>query len=229
MNLSLLDNPAWHSLLGHHQQFAIHGEIAARYPADVLFAGAMPEYSVAGFNNLHTLFAEKETVGIVGGELPAELTGWKILATHHLPQMICTRLKKAEPIEVVELTLDDAPEMMALVALTKPGPFAARTVLVGQYIGVRHEGKLVAMAGERLHPDGFCEVSAVCTHPDYRGRGYASRLTSLVAQNILDRNEIPFLHLMPTNEVAMRVYEGLGFTMRTTLPFSVLRKVKKKQ
>ena len=225
MNLSLLDNPAWHALLSHHQQFAIHGEIAARYPADILFAGAMPAYSIDGFNDLRNLVADKETIGILGGELPQGLNGWKVLAEIHLPQMFCDNVKMMKPIDVLELTLEDAPEMVELVELTKPGPFSSRTVLAGRYIGIRQEGKLVAMAGERFHLDGFCEVSAVCTHPDYCGRGYASQLTSLVAQNILDRNEIPFLHLSPTNEAAMRVYEKLGFKRRTALPIHVLSRI----
>jgi predicted GNAT family acetyltransferase len=104
--------------------------------------------------------------------------------------------------------------MLALVELTKPGPFLKRTPELGSYLGIRQAGQLVAMAGERLKPHGYTEISAVCTHPDYRGRGYASSLVSILIQRITGRNEIPFLHVRTENVDAIRVYEKLGFNTR---------------
>jgi predicted GNAT family acetyltransferase len=113
-----------------------------------------------------------------------------------------------------------APEMMALVELTRPGPFAMRTVELGGYVGVFDDGQLVAMAGERLHLPGFCEISAVCTRPDHRGRGLAAGLTALVARAIEARGERPFLHHASENHPARRVYESLGFEFRRTVGFA---------
>ena len=119
-----------------------------------------------------------------------------------------------EKTNAVPLTPADVPEMLDLVALAQPGPFLPRTIEMGTYIGIRQNDQLVAMAGERLHVPGFCEISAVCTHPDYRGRGYAGALTTMVAENILNRKEIPFLHFEPTNEAAKRLYLKLAFRLR---------------
>ena len=96
---------------------------------------------------------------------------------------------------------------------------------MGQYLGLRQDGRLVAMADERLHLTGFCEISAVCTHPDYRGRGYARALTTMVAERIIARGEVPFLHLAATNDVAMRLYKRLGFHLRSEIQLTVLKKL----
>jgi predicted GNAT family acetyltransferase len=115
-----------------------------------------------------------------------------------------------EGVAYLDLGDQDAPEMVALVALTKPGPFEARTHVFGGYVGIRHEGKLVAMAGQRLQVPGYTEVSAVCTHPDFRGRGYGSFLLLTVAQRIKARGETPFLHTFASNTGAIRLYERLA-------------------
>jgi predicted GNAT family acetyltransferase len=108
----------------------------------------------------------------------------------------------------------DASEMLALARLTEPGPFAARTHQLGGFLGIRAEGRLVAMAGERMKPEGFTEVSGVCTHPDHRGRGYAALLSVAVAERILERGETPFLHAFAGNRAAIALYERLGFVLR---------------
>ena len=124
--------------------------------------------------------------------------------------MICESLKPAAKIETIQLSERNVPEMLALVALAQPGPFQPRTIEMGNYYGVCQDGKLVAMAGERMHLTGFCEISAVCTHPDYRGRGYAGALITRVAQGIFERGELPFLHLAADNHTAKRLYQKLG-------------------
>ena len=113
--------------------------------------------------------------------------------------------------------------MIALVALTEPGPFRPRTIELGGYIGIFHDDELVAMAGQRLRPPGYCEVSAVCTHPDARRRGYASIVTTRVATAIAERGETPFLHVASDNVTAKAVYEQIGFTVRRTVRFAALR------
>jgi len=121
----------------------------------------------------------------------------------------------------------DAAEMLALALLTKPGPFAARTHSIGNFIGVKIDGRLAAMAGERMRMDGFAEVSGVCTHPDFRGRGLASGLMRMVAQRIVARGDVPFLHTYADNAVAIAMYESLGFRFRKALMLRVLAPQKK--
>jgi predicted GNAT family acetyltransferase len=126
-----------------------------------------------------------------------------------------------EPLLVLEP--DDVPEMLALVERTRPGPFARRTIELGEYLGVRHEGALIAMAGERMHPPGYTEISGVCTDADHRGRGLASQLVRALARAIRARGETPFLHLTTENEAAHRVYGALGFETRACFDVTALR------
>ncbi|MBW8734491.1 MAG: GNAT family N-acetyltransferase [Asticcacaulis sp.] len=126
-------------------------------------------------------------------------------------------------IDVLALGDDDAAEMLALALLTKPGPFSTHTHAIGNFIGVRIDGRLAAMAGERMRVDGFAEVSGVCTHPDFRGRGLASSLMSMVADRIAARGDVPFLHTYADNAVAIAMYEGLGFRFRKALMLRVLQ------
>jgi predicted GNAT family acetyltransferase len=139
-------------------------------------------------------------------------------------QMVAPSVSPPEDVfPFVELTEADGPEMLALATLTKPGPYARRTHEFGGYIGIRHEGRLVAMAGHRLQAPGYNEVSALCTHPDYRGRGYGGFLLRVVSQRIVDRGETPFLHAYASNVNAIRLYETLGFVHRSNLTVTVLR------
>ncbi len=122
-----------------------------------------------------------------------------------------------------ELTMADVPEMLALTKLTEPGPFLPRTIKLGAYLGVHDAGSLVAMAGERLHLTGFTEISAVCTHPQYRGRGYGNALLSALISRIIKRGETPILHVRTQNVAALRLYEKLGFTVRAQLHLAVIK------
>jgi predicted GNAT family acetyltransferase len=114
--------------------------------------------------------------------------------------------------------------MVALAQLTEPGPFLPRTHTMGRFIGIRIDGRLVAMAGERMRFPGFTEVSGVCTHPDYRGRRLARRLSSVVAHAIQQRGEQPFLHAWTSNHAAIALYQSLGFEQRTTVQVAVLKR-----
>src|SRR6185312_5821777 len=145
-----------------------------------------------------------------------------ISATIH--QMTAARLDPpGDSLEVVSLSEADAPEMRALAELTQPGPFHARTHQLGGFVGVRNNGRLIAMAGERLRVPGFTEISAVCTHPDARGRGLAGALMRRVAAGIVARGEELFLHVYPRNQAAIAVYETLGFRRRADVQFTVFR------
>jgi predicted GNAT family acetyltransferase len=122
--------------------------------------------------------------------------------------------------EAVRLGAGDVPEMLALVERAQPGPFLPRTVEMGTYLGIRREGRLIAMAGERLHPPGWTEISAVCTDDAFRGQGLATRLVHAVAHGIAERGETPFLHASAANVSAIRLYEALGFRLRRRLTFA---------
>ena len=224
MNLTLLDNPIWYALNSHQRHLAWRGKLAARYQPGVSDAAAMLEYNTLGFNDLSSLVETDETLGVVGS-LPKELTGWEILQVGQFPQMVCQALRPAPHVDAVNLTADDVPDILNLVALAQPGPFLSRTIEMGQYLGLRRNGRLVAMAGERLHLTGFCEISAVCTHPDYRGRGYAGALTTMVAKNMIARQEIPFLHVSSTNHTAIKLYKRLGFQIRREIILTILKKL----
>jgi len=225
MSAHILDNPMWHALRSHQQHLAIHGGMASRCQPDVAFGAAVAESSAAAYADLADLVSVGETIALFGGSLPDDLPGWQAVRTNRLPQMICETLQPADPVDAIPLSAADVPEMLELVALAQPGPFLPRTIELGVYLGIRVDDRLVAMAGERLHPTGFCEVSAVCTHPDYRGRGYASGLTARVAQGIFERGETPFLTFVPDNHKARRVYAKLGFRQRTEIPLHILQRI----
>ncbi len=150
-------------------------------------------------------------------------SGAAVVRTAVLHQMVATAVEPASPaFEIVPLSDDDAPEMRALATLTEPGPFHISTHRLGRFVGVKENGDLVAMAGERMKPGRFTEISGVCTHPTHRGRGYANALMRTVAQHILARGETPFLHVMASNAGAIALYETLGFRFRREMVMTVL-------
>jgi predicted GNAT family acetyltransferase len=152
--------------------------------------------------------------------------GWKTIHTSNLVQMICqapTLVADQNASIIEELTAADTAEMVALTKLTNPGPFGRRTQELGLYLGIHQQGRLAAMAGERQRLPGYTEVSAVCTHPDFQGRGYARELISVLLAKIFERGEIPILHVREDNAGAIHVYEKLGFKSRAIFPFFVLR------
>ncbi len=224
MNVSLLDNPVWHALNSHHAHFAIRGEEAVRYPPDVFPAAAMLEHSSPGFTNLKDLVAPNEIVGVFGAP-PGDLSGWEVIFIAQVTQLIPENLKLARQVDAVVLTAEDMPEMLDLEKLTLNGAFPPRVMELGEHLGVRQDGRLVAMAGQRYHLPGFCEVSTVCTHPDYRRCGYGTALTTMVAESILERQETPFLHVAPDNDHALQLYQKMGFRIRREIQLSVLKRL----
>lgn len=226
MSLSILDNPIWHSLLTEHASFAEGGDLAKRYPGDVSPLAGIKEQSEQAYHALGELLKAEEAAVLFLVEMPRPPAGWQIVRNFPMDQMICSQQPEAVPHDyrIEKLDAADVPEMVALAELTEPGPFRKRTIEFGGYLGIREAGRLAAMAGQRTHPAGFTEVSAVCTHPDFRGRGYAKALVSAVARSIYDRGEVPFLGVKQDNASAKRVYQKIGFTVRRALYVTVLKR-----
>jgi len=219
---TLLDNPAYAALCGPHARFAqVRGRVR-RYPVDVAPFLALPSPpSAQDWQDAAGLLAPGAyaAVGYSGDELP---DGWQAVAAFDLVQMIGERVTGVECAEAIPLGAADVPEMLELVAQTEPGPFLTRTVEMGDYLGIRRDGGLVAMAGERLRLDGWTEISAVCTRPDHRGQGLASLLVGALIASIQRRSERPFLHVLATNTSAIRLYEELSFRVRQTAALTVV-------
>ncbi|MEU6139832.1 GNAT family N-acetyltransferase [Streptomyces sp. NPDC047081] len=219
----ILDNPALASLTGPHAHFAERRGRVLRYPVDVSPWLALPDQPDAeDWADLAALWGPGAEVPLPGfrGEVPE---GWEITMKIDGVQLVDDGLDAAPDPEAVRLGPADVPEMLDLVARTRPGPFEARTIELGTYLGIRRDGALIAMAGERLHPPGWTEISAVCTDSAYRGEGLATRLILAVAHGIRERGETPFLHTGAANTTAIRLYESLGFALRRTTVFGAAR------
>jgi predicted GNAT family acetyltransferase len=208
-----------------HADFALGGDLARRYPAKIAPMAGVREISNASLNALAALMRPGDVVGLFGPE-PVSEAGCLLVVSHkHIDQMICDRQDNSPQTgSVTELTPADVPDMLHLVELTKPGPFSAGAIMLGSYLGIRCAGKLIAMAGERMRFDGFTEISAVCTHPGYRGCGYASSLVRALVRQIITRGETPFLHLYSDNTIAAALYTKLGFALQRRLTVTVLRR-----
>lgn len=153
-----------------------------------------------------------------------DLPGVEAVNRVPLVQMVCVVLTPGGlDLSCDTLTEADAPEMLALATLTKPGPFRSKTQRLGPFIGVRHEGRLVAMAGRRLRVDGFTELSGVCTHPDHRGRGFAAGLSRAVTGEILASGEAAFLHAFAEHDATIAFYRALGFEVRAPMTYTILK------
>jgi len=218
-----LDHVVWASLNGPHRRFATTRGQAARYPEDVApFVALEPHASESVWDDLGSLFGPGSGLVLVGAEL-APPANWEVLFQIDAVQMTGGRCAVESDPEIVRLGVADVPEMLELVERTRPGPFRPRTIELGNYFGIRRAGGLIAMAGERLHPPGWTEVSAVCTDIEYRGQGLASQLIKAVGAGIVARGEMPFLHAAGDNTNAIRLYEDLGFSLRRRVAFEVLR------
>ena len=221
---SLLDNPVWSSLSTTHASFAEGDDLAKRYPVDVAPFAATRDQSRESYHSLARLLGPEETAAIPLATMPVLPAGWTVVRKVDSAQMVWnTQTLPSVDYSFEELNISHVDEMLALVELTKPGPFSKRTPKLGSYLGIREAGQLVALAGERLKPYGHTEISAVCTHPDYRGRGYASSLVSILIQRITKRNEIPFLHVRTENVDAIGVYEKLGFKTRRIINIAIVK------
>jgi GNAT superfamily N-acetyltransferase len=221
-----MNNPIWSALTSAQAHFAIGGPIAKRYPAEVAPFIAVPEPTVAAANALAELVSPGEVVNIVS-VTPKLEEGWELLATGNIVQMIWRDDAPSPDVDatgIAPLTDADTPDMLGLTALVFPGYFRRRTPEMGEYFGIRQDGQFAAMAGERMKLHGYEEISAVCTHPNFTGRGYAARLINLLVAKQLKRGIVPFLHVNETNARARALYARLGFVDRALLPLWLLKR-----
>jgi predicted GNAT family acetyltransferase len=222
----VLDNPAWSALISGNKHLANGNDQVRYFDKDVAPFAAFKENTIDHFRVLDELLQRDVPVIFVTSvewDVPAQ---WKVLNCVKTFQMIYEG--EAKPIdaapELITLTTEHIPQMLALTKLANPGPFELRTIEFGHYRGIFEGDKLVAMAGQRLHPSPYAEISAVCTHPDHTGKGYARQLLQYQANRIIAAGDIPILHVRTDNDRAIKVYESLGFAVRTYIYFYVIQK-----
>ncbi|MGE0582411.1 MAG: GNAT family N-acetyltransferase [Steroidobacteraceae bacterium] len=219
------DNPMWSALTGRQQAFALGAGAVRRYPRDVAPFVAVEGAGVQAARDLDAVVDPGEAVYVVA-VAPAWPPGWEVIATGTILQMHCTRALSAASADWAVLGHDDLPAMLELTALVYPEFFRERTPGLGRYLGIRQGGALAAMAGERIEIEGHVEISAVCTHPDHTGHGYAARLTTALAGAIEARGARPFLHVSDHNQRAIDLYARLGFIERARLPLWKVRRAR---
>ena len=221
---AMLDNPVWNALSLTQNHFGEGDELAKRYLPEVSPLAATVDLSAEAHLRLAGMLGPGQGAGLVLTSQVSSLPGFEIIQWIPVNQMVWEgeRVSFANPGDVLESK--DAPEMLALAQLTKPGPFAIRTNELGRYIGIRKEGQLAAMAGERMRMPGLTEVSAVCTHPDHRGHGYATDLVLAMVTTIQQRGDVPFLHVAAENASAIKIYEKLGFHTRRLMQFAIVKR-----
>ena len=219
-----LDRPAWNALTTRQAHLAEGDARAVRLKADYGLFIAAADRSPASLAALAALVPPEGEVGMVEAADDWPPVPGVASEVHSVVQMMVTRPPSGAPapFEIVDLTDADGREMLALATLTRPGPFRARTHQLGDFVGVKEDGRLIAMAGERMKLPGFTEVSAVCTLPEHRGRGLAGALMRVVMGRITARGETPFLHAYASNTGAIGLYEVLGFDHRCDIVFTVL-------
>lgn len=223
VSMTPLDNPIWHSLDSRHAYLAVGGESCRRYPPEVAPFAGLSESTAEATESLCSLFVPGERAAVLGVH-PTTLEGWSVQKSFGIVQYVWEKpVGSAGPEpEAVRLGLEYMDRMLELTAFVYPAYFRRGTAELGDYFGIVEDGRLCAMAGIRMSLDGFQEISAVCTHPDYRGKGYASRLSRHLIHQIESQGDIAFLHTEDYNEAAQAVYERLGFTRRKVLPFAVM-------
>ncbi len=221
----VLDRPVWSALETRHRAFAQGGKLARRYfPSIALFAATAAD-DAESLRALGSLVGPGENVIMAQADaiaLPACLAA---ASTAAAVQMVADQPLQAVSDERVQrLTQDDTAEMLALASLTKPGPFTLGALSLGDFWGVKVEGRLVAMAGERMKQPGYAELSGVCSHPEFRGAGLGRLVSLFVANQIFARGEVPYLHAYATNAAAIRLYESIGFRLRSEMNVAVVQR-----
>ena len=223
----VLDNPGWNALISGNKNLALGNDEVRYFAPDVSPFIGLKDKSAAQFGQLYNMIDNDRIIGFISNTESETPKNWKLIQPNKTFQMIYD--SPASPaeveIELVPLNEQHVPQMLELTKLTNPGPFAPRTIDFGHYYGVFDGDKLVAMAGQRLHIFEYTEISAVCTHPDYLGRGYAKQLLLGHIHRMRAANNIPILHVRTTNERALKVYENVGFRSRTNIYFSILQKI----
>ena len=220
-----LDHPIWTALTTRQQALAEGGALARRYPPAIAPFAAIGDMSAESFASLGALMSRSDIAVLFTPDPVNPPDDFKILLAESGEQMLGTPAESPLPgVEPITLGAADVPAMLELTELTKPGPFSARAHELGTFLGIRIDGRLVAMAGERMKPADYTEITAVCVHPDYRGRGYAQFLLGAVAQQIVAGGEIPFLHVFSHNSSAIALYRRQGMEIRRRLHITVLQR-----
>lgn len=221
-----LDNPFWASLCSVHRTHALGDASVRRFrPEFAPFLGIGDEAGGEGAaGGLRALMAPGESV-LVLGVLPQAPVGFRLEAFADLAQMVCEApVPEVDGPEIIALDVRHRDDVLALTALVYPHYFRPRTMDLGRYFGIYEDGRLAAMIGERLGFEGGREMSAICTHPDFLGRGYARRLTAMLTNKTLGEGRQPYLHVAYSNTRAMQLYEQIGYRLRTNLPFAALHR-----
>jgi GNAT superfamily N-acetyltransferase len=234
-DIRLLDEPMWSALTTSHSSFATGNGLARAYLPAIGPLSGLAEQTPAAYDELHRLAAPNAVQVLFLHEPPVARAGWTLIRGGLVDQMVFEgsprsvlngsgKAHPAHPDGMRLLTAADVPAMVELAMLTEPGPFRDLTHELGIFYGIFEGARLLSMAGQRMRVPGYIEVSAVCTHPDARGRGYARILMSAVMQLIFDAGDTPFLHTFSDNHSAIRVYHALGFKKRVTFHLAVLKK-----
>ncbi|MFL9842617.1 GNAT family N-acetyltransferase [Sphingomonas sp. ST-64] len=222
-----LDRPVWSALGSGWAEIAEGDARALRIAPDIGVFGAARDQSPESLDALAALVPDQGELWLVERDPVPTPPGTRVVKEGLAVQMVLDQLTPAlrKPPPITALGEADAAEMFALATLTEPGPYARQTHRLGGFVGVREGGRLVAMAGERMRMPGYIEVSAVCTHPDWRGRGLARHLTREVAGAILARGSVPFLHCYASHTATIALYAAMGFRIRTEIRAIILSRV----
>jgi ribosomal protein S18 acetylase RimI-like enzyme len=225
----LLDNPIWNAMISHNSHLACGNDQAKVFPENLSPFVGLATLEEKGFDQLYNLLSSEQPAVLITGYKYKFPTCWTIILQDVLFQMTAENLifresKGHAQEEIVSLTTEHVQQMISLTKLTNPGPFLERTIEFENYVGIFKSSELVAMAGQRMHPGNYVEVSAVCTHPDHLGNGYGGRLISVVADKIKQEGNTPFLHVRPNNSNAISLYKALGFTIRREMNLDVIKK-----
>ncbi|MCF8274572.1 MAG: GNAT family N-acetyltransferase [Flavobacteriaceae bacterium] len=225
---SNLDNPIWNALISRDKEYNIGNSNFAFFDEEVAPFIGLPIWNESNQKELFNYVPNNRSWFLLIGDEVEFINEIDIVFSLPLYQLTCNNLIKPkepkEEIDIFPLNKSNVDEMIALTQLTKPGPFTKKTIEFGGYYGIFENGNLVAMGGERLHVDKFTEISAICTHPNYQGLGYAAKMTHYLASAVIKKGEIPFLHVRHDNIKAIELYKKLGFEIRKKIYFYILKK-----
>jgi GNAT superfamily N-acetyltransferase len=224
--MKLLDNPVWEALSTQQSNFNIGNEVMKYFAGDVAPFIGLQHWDESDLQHLIDSLPSDRSFSVMIAKEVTLPESVEIIFTTPLYQLYCPELIPfTNPvIEIKQLGSGDVPQMLELTALTKPGPFYEKTIEFGKYFGIYSNDQLVAMAGERLKANGYTEISAICTHPNYLGKGYASCLLSHACEHTIREGNIPFLHVRQDNIRAIDVYKKLGFVIRADVYFAIFKK-----
>lgn len=221
----ILNNPIWNALISGNSNLAIGTESIKYFPSTIAPFIGLKEVTEESLKQLHEILPAERIGVLITADQPVIPQGWNIITQDVIYQMTGENLSYRETQkEIVPLGEQHVPQMLALTKLTNPGPFSERTIEFGHYKGIFEDGKLAAMAGRRMHAGEHVEVSAVCTHPDHLGKGYAGMIVLEVARGIIEQGYTPYLHVRQDNKNAISLYEKLGFKIRCDMNVNVLQK-----